>query len=154
MYSSLLFLHSAIRWLVVLTLVFSIIRAILGLRHLQVFTKTDNALRHWTATTVHIQLMLGLWLYSESPIGTYFLKHVKASFSSLDVSFFGLIHPLLMFAAVVVVTIGSALTKRKQSDREKFRTMLFWFALTLLLIFVAIPWPFSPLSSRPLFRTF
>lgn len=154
MYSLLLFLHSTVRWLVVTTLVISLIRAYLGIRQPRPFTRADNAFRHWTATMAHIQLMLGLWIYSESPMAMYFLKNVRAGFQQLDLTFFGLIHPLLMFIAVVLVTIGSALAKRKATDHDKFKTMFFWFALTLLVIFIAIPWPFSPLSTRPFFRTF
>jgi hypothetical protein len=59
-----------------------------------------------------------------------------------------------MLAAITIITIGSALAKRKQSDPEKFKTMLLWFAPGLLIIFLAIPWPFSPLANRPYFKSF
>jgi hypothetical protein len=68
--------------------------------------------------------------------------------------FFGLIHITLMVLSVVLVTIGSALAKRKQTDREKFKTMLTWFSIVLLIIFIAIPWPFSPFANRNYFRTY
>jgi hypothetical protein len=57
-----------------------------------------------------------------------------------------------MFSAIIVITIGSAMAKRKATDRERFKTMLTWYAIALLIIFLAIPWPFSPFANRPYFR--
>jgi hypothetical protein len=59
-----------------------------------------------------------------------------------------------MILSVVLVTIGSALAKRKQTDREKFKTILIWFSIVLSVIFIAIPWPFSPFANRAYLRTF
>ena len=63
-------------------------------------------------------------------------------------------HISMMLFAVVLITVGSAKAKRQIKDAEKFGTMLTWFSLALLVIFIAIPWPFSPLTSRPLARGF
>jgi drug/metabolite transporter (DMT)-like permease len=71
---------------------------------------------------------------------------------SYDFTFFSLIHIALMFAAIIVLTVGSAMAKRQGSDRQKFRTMLMWFIFALVIILIAIPWPFSPLAKRPLIR--
>lgn len=152
MYTTLIFLHSLFRWLVLVSLVIAIVRAYLGVNQLKPFSKTDNVIRHWTATIAHIQLIVGIILYTKSPIIKYFWKDVKEALSNFDISFFALFHAFLMFSAVVVLTVGSSLAKRKSEDKEKFRTMLLWFSIALFIIFMAIPWPFSPLSSRPYFR--
>ena len=153
MYSSLLFFHSLFRWLVLAALLWAIFRAYKGDISRHNFTKIDNALRHWTATIAHIQLMIGFSLYFTSPVISYFFRHFKEAIHSIDTAFFGIIHIVLMFTSVVIITIGSALTKRKPTDREKFRTMWVWFLVALVLIFMAIPWPFSPLANRPYLRT-
>ncbi len=152
MYQAFTFYHSTVRWLVLASLIYAIFRAYRGYRSNAVFSKTDNAVRHWTATIAHVQLMLGLVLYFQSPLIKYFFANFKETVWKLDFSFFGLLHSLMMLLAVVVLTIGSALAKRKTNDRDKFKTMLLWFSLSLLLIFIAIPWPFSPLAQRPYFR--
>jgi hypothetical protein len=69
-------------------------------------------------------------------------------------TFFRYVHISLMVISVVLITIGSAKAKRMQTDREKFGTMLLWFSLSLIVIIIAIPWPFSPLASRPFLRSF
>jgi uncharacterized membrane protein YfcA len=154
MYSTLLSLHSWVRWVVLVFLVYSIYRAFMGYNQNKAFSKTDNAFRHWTATVAHIQLMIGIILYTQSPIVKFFWTDTKTTWQNLDLTFYGVIHILLMLTAIVVLTIGSALAKRKPTDKEKFKTMLVWFSIVLIIIFIAIPWTFSPLSSRPNFRTF
>lgn len=152
MYQTLTFLHSIFRWLVLLSLVFSIFRAYNGYFARQKFSGTDNSLRHWTATIAHIQLVLGIALYSQSPMVTYFWKNFDQAKESFDLIFFGVIHIGLMLTAVTLITIGSSMTKRKKDDTEKFRTMLVYYSIALIIIFLAIPWPFSPLANRPYLR--
>lgn len=154
MYSSLIVAHSLFRWLVLLSLVYAIVRAYRGYTSGSVFTKTDNSVRHWTATIAHIQLVIGFTLYFTSPVIKYFWANVKGEIGHIDTMFFGLVHILMMLVSVVMLTIGSALAKRRPTDREKFRTMLVWFSIALLIIFIAIPWPFSPLANRPYFRLY
>lgn len=152
MYQSLTFLHSIFRWLVLLSLAYSIFRACKGYFSNKAFSKSDNSLRHWTATIAHIQLVLGITLYSQSPIIKYFWKNFDEAKESFDLLFFGLIHMFLMLLSIVLITIGSSISKRKSTDKEKFKTMLIYFIIALIIIFIAIPWPFSPLANRPYFR--
>ncbi len=152
MYQTLTFLHSTFRWLVLLSLLYAIFIAYKGYFSNKEFSKTDNTVRHWTATIAHVQLILGIIFYSQSPIIKYFWKNFSDAKQSLDLLFFGLIHISLMLLAIVLITIGSAVSKRKPTDKEKFKTMLIYFFIALLIIFIAIPWPFSPLANRPYFR--
>jgi hypothetical protein len=152
MYTVLLFLHSIVRWLVLISLLYAIYRAFRGYAARKTFSGADNAARHWTATFAHIQLVAGIILYTQSPVIKYFWKNFKTAVQQKDMAFFGLAHLLLMLTAIVLLTIGSAMAKRKSTDREKFRTMLIWFSIALLLILAAIPWPFSPFAGRPYIR--
>jgi hypothetical protein len=154
MYQTLLILHSLFRWLVLGTLGTSIYLAYIGYSSNKSFSKGDNSLRHWTATTAHIQLIIGITLYIKSPLIKYFWSNLNATFHIWETSFFGIIHSLLMLTSVVLITIGSALAKRKKTDKERYKAMLLWFSVALLIIFIAIPWPFSPLANRPYYRTF
>ncbi|MGA9637867.1 hypothetical protein [Flavobacterium sp.] len=152
MYQTLLFFHSTIRWFLLASLLYAIYRAYKGYTLNVEFSKTDNLVRHWTATIAHTQLVLGIILYTQSPIIKYFWHNFYKAIHNLDSAFFGLLHIILMLTAIILITVGSALSKRKTTDKEKFKTMLIWFLVTLLIIFIAIPWPFSPLANRPYFR--
>lgn len=150
MYAALLFFHSILRWLVLASLLCGIVAGLRGYRGQRAFTARHNSLRHWTATIAHIQLMAGMILYSKSAMVKAFLD--KTGAGSKEPLFFATIHSALMLLAVVVITIGSALAKRKEKNADKYRTMLLWFSCALLLILIAIPWPFSPFAHRPLAR--
>lgn len=121
MYQSLTFLHSTFRWVALLLLVVSTVRFWYARRSGKSFIKADNALRHWTATTFHIQLIIGLLLYFFSPIVELFWNGDTKSF---QVTFFALLHSTGMFIAIFLITIGSSFAKRAKSDDEKFRVAL------------------------------
>jgi hypothetical protein len=157
-YSTLLFLHSLGRWAVLGGLVYGIVRAYQGWLgnqpftplDNQPFTPLDNTVRHTVTTVAHVQLMLGYGLYFTSPLlKTFHLRDIEHDPGTL---FFGFQHVAAMTVAIIVLTIGSALAKRQPTSTTKFRTMALWFTAALVLIFLAIPWPFLPLANRPYFR--
>ncbi|MDO7876579.1 hypothetical protein Q5H93_17675 [Hymenobacter sp. ASUV-10] len=154
MYATILSLHSAVRWLVLLSLLYALWRAWRGYTSGAPFSPADNAVRHWTATLAHLQLLLGMALYLSSPVVRANFAVLRQSGFALDAAFFSVLHPLLMLGAIVVVTIGSALARRRATARAQFGTLLRWYGAALLLILLFIPWPFSPLAGRALFRAF
>lgn len=140
--------------MVLLSLLFAIGKAYVGYTSNKPFSKTDNALRHWTATIAHLQLTLGMVLYFKSPLIQYFWNNTSEAVQYTEPTFFALYHFILMSVAVVLITIGSALAKRRATDKQKFKTMLTWFTSALLIILIAIPWKFLPCISRPYIRIF
>jgi hypothetical protein len=54
--------------------------------------------------------------------------------------------------AVSMITHGSTQAKRRTDDADKFRAMAIWFTIALVIIFLSIPWPFSPFTARPYYR--
>jgi uncharacterized Tic20 family protein len=154
MYPVLIFLHSIIRWLVLITLLIAIYRGFGGWRKNLSFTETDNSTRHVAATFSHVQLMIGYVLYFNSPFIAYFRSNFSDAVKQFDLMFFGIIHITLMTISIILITIGSSLAKRQETDLAKFRTMTIFYVIALILILVAIPWPFSPLSARPYLRAF
>jgi hypothetical protein len=154
MHQILLTLHSFIRWLVLLSLLYAIFRAYKGYTYKLIFNKMDDAVRHWTATFSHIQLIIGITIYFKSPIVKLIGFGNEGSNFISEHLFFKAVHISMMIFAVIIITIGSAKAKRMEHDTQKFKTMLIWFSIALIIIFIAIPWPFSPLANRPYIRSF
>ena len=152
MFLILLSLHSLFRWLTVISLLVSIMISIRGICYRTLFSRKENFIRHSTATIAHVQLFIGILLYTKSPQTRYFFSGDTIGFG--EPGFFAVIHMSLMLLAIIFITLGSAFAKRKNRPIDKYRTMLLWFCLALIMILVAIPWPFSPLAQRPLFRSF
>ncbi len=152
MYHTLLYLHNATRWLLLAGMLLSLYKAYTGYSQRRFFSRADNAIRHWTATIAHIQLVLGIILYVKSPLIQYFFKHTTDALEQKETTFFALAHSLLMLAAIIIITIGSAMAKRKKQDLDKYKTILWWYGVALFVIIVAIPWPYSPFAMRPFLR--
>jgi len=154
MYPILLLMHSFLRWMVLASLLVSIVVAYRGHFGKKHFTETANGIRHWTATIVQVQLLLGMSLYFQSPIVRLVAPDYSNGLAHDQNFFFRYFHAAMMFFAVVIVTTGSAKAKRMETDAQKYLTMLRWFSAALLILFLAIPWPFSPFVARPYFRLF
>ncbi|SDF91873.1 hypothetical protein SAMN05421827_102113 [Pedobacter terrae] len=154
MYDILLPIHSLFRWLVLLSLLYSIYLSARGYCQGWQFSVDHDRIRHWTATIAHIQLVLGILLYTKSITVKAYFSGLVDSAARMESLFFGIIHISSMLIAIVLITIGSAKAKRKKESNEKFKTMLIWFSIALLIIILAIPWPFSPLANRPLIRNY
>ncbi|MBO0930625.1 hypothetical protein [Fibrella aquatilis] len=152
LYSVILLLHNALRWLVLGSLLGVLVSAYSGLLRRRPYTPTDQTLRIVATSIAHTQLLLGIYLYTISPIIRYYWQ-TKPSFGQApELSFFALIHLSLMLTAVVLLTIGSSKAKRQTSAPDQFRTTAIYFTIGLVLILAAIPWPFSPLAARPWVR--
>jgi hypothetical protein len=154
MYSFLLAAHSLIRWLVLVSLLYSIFIAWRGWLLKKPFTKADGVIRTVTTTIAYTQLVIGVWLYCISPVVSYFLRHFSTAVHERQLRFFGMEHIAMMVIAITVLAIGSAKAKRKPTDQQKFKTMAAWFTVVLVIILLSVPWSFSPLTARPNFRPF
>ena len=154
MYSFLLALHSLVRWLVLVGMLMAIFRGYSGWLFHRKFSKFDNTIRVSTTTVAHIQLVLGICLYVISPVVRYFLQYFKQAVHQREIRFFGMEHITMMLIAIVLITIGSVKAKRQPTDKQKFKTMAIWYTIALIIILSSIPWQFSPLISRPYFRSF
>lgn len=145
-------LHGLFRWLVVGSLLASLVTAASGLLTRRAYSRIDTGLRATTSSILHTQLLIGVYLYIISPIIKYFWQDASVNLINLNLSFFALIHLSLMLTAIVVMTIGASLAKRQSADQQKFRTTVLYFGIAFLLILIAVPWPFSPLAARPWLR--
>ncbi|SEG13461.1 hypothetical protein [Sphingobacterium lactis] len=152
MYHYLLIAHTYMRWLVLFSLLFTLTRFTIRSLQRKPFTNLDNLARHGTATIIHLQLIIGIGLFTQTPLNKVFWNSDPLPFENMELTFYNIFHPLVMLLATVIISIGSALAKRKQNEADKYKTTLLFFGLGLLLIFLAIPWPFSPFANRPFIR--
>lgn len=154
MYDIILLIHSYLRWLVLLSLLYAIGQAAHGWLSGRAYGRTDATMRILTTTISHTQLMVGMTLYFVSPIISYFLANPRQGMNAPAISFFAIQHMLTMLVAITVMTIGSSLAKRAEPDSRKFRLTTIYFTLALVLILSAVPWPFLEQAARPWFRSF
>lgn len=154
MFVNLLALHSLLRWLIVIALLLCVFRAFQGWLVKKNYLKIDQYLNVLTLVFLYAQLVLGLILYFKSAFVDYFLNNFKEAIHMRDFRFFGMEHITAMCISIVLITMGYAKMKEKETDQEKFKTLAFWFTFGLIILWLSIPWSFSPFTSRPDFRPF
>lgn len=138
LYSILLQIHSVWRWVVLILLVWAIVSAFSKWRSGAAYTENDRKRGFFTATSTHIQLLLGLILYLMSPnvvFGAGTMKDPVLRFYTVE-------HILLMLIAVVLVSLGYSLVRKRKEDKAKFRTQFIFFLIGFIIILLSIPWPF------------
>ena len=139
MYSILTHAHSGLRWIVLLTLVIAIANAIGKTNGNRPYLRKDINLSLMALIFTHIQFLLGLVLYFISPKVVFSVD----SMSNDVLRFFLVEHIFIMVLAVLLITIGYSRAKRAIDEGKKFRNILVFYLLGLLLILAGIPWPFQ-----------
>ncbi len=149
----LLVLHDLVRWLILLFGLWTLISAINGLAAKRNYTIADNRANFFFMLSMDIQLLIGLILYFS---GVWFdrLKHLGDNMKDPTLRFFTIEHGLLMIIAWILVHAGRISVKKAATPQSKFKKSLIYFGIALLLILIAIPWPFREAVARPWFRWF
>ena len=128
--------HSSWAYLVLLVLLIAVINALTGFTSKKEFLPKDRQISLFALIATHLQLVIGLVLYFVSPLGL-------ASFgqmSNAPLRLTSLEHPLVNIIAIVLITVGWSKHKKATSGEGKFKMILIFYALGLLLILSRIPW--------------
>ncbi len=135
-------LHSSFRYLVLLFIVLAVVDAIMGLSSGKSYKKSSKLFALFGLITSHIQLVVGLALYFMGAKGMNVIMNVEGFMKSSELRFYAIEHITMMIIAIVLVTIGYSKAKRIESSKKKYRTILIFYGIALVLIFAMIPWPF------------
>ncbi len=116
--------HSGWRWIVLVLIVITVIRALIGLLSKQNWTTLDKTLLLFSRVAVYIQVVLGIMLY------------ILLQKWSLGMSFTGgHVFPALL--AVVGVEFGAGRAK-KSRGKKRFMFVFLGFVIALVLVYGAL----------------
>lgn len=136
MYLYLQKIHAWWAYLALFLLFIAVINSFIGYTTKKEFLPKDRKIALFTLIAIHIQLVIGLLLYFESPLG-------KASFGEMKnaaLRLTSLEHPLLNIIAIALITIGWSKHKKGVTSEAKFKAISFFYAFGLVLILIRIPW--------------
>ena len=142
MYEILKGAHSGLRWLVLATLIIAIVNSLGKTKGGITFSTKDKRKALFALIFTHVQFLIGLGLYFLSPK----VQFEAASMKSDVLRFFLVEHIAMMLLAVVLITIGYSKAKRTAMDGKKFKSILVFYTIGLILILASIPWPFRDLG--------
>jgi hypothetical protein len=151
MYHALLYLHSILRWIIIILAVLAIARSFSGMSAGKVFGPGDRRTGLFLIIAAHTTLLIGLYLWLFGPLGLANLRNLGFGEVMKDRAyrFFAVEHVFGMLIAIVLITIGRGASKKNISDKAKHRRT-FWFMLVALLIILAsVPWPWMTAIGRP-----
>lgn len=150
MYTTVLAIHSWVRWIALIAVVGTTLAAVRG----KVVGPTSVADR-WGMVAMmmlDIQLLLGLLLYFVlSPDMKEILNHFGDAMRRPDLRFWAVEHVTAMFAAIALAHVGRVLARKAATPAAKRTRLLICFGLATLLIILGMPWPGRP-GGRALFR--
>lgn len=129
--------HSGLRYIVLALLLVAIVNAIMNLKS-NSYVKKDKLINLFTMIVLHIQLVLGLILYFVSPK----VQFVEGLMGNANLRFYAVEHISLMLLSIILITLGRKRAEMHPDMGKKHRLILRYYGLGLILIFIAIPWPF------------
>lgn len=152
MYSAILVLHSLLRWVVILTGLVAVARALSARQRQQAWTPADNRSGMLFVAALDLQLLAGLTLYLFlSPLTRLAFDDFAGAMRSTELRFWAVEHPFGMLVAVALAHIGRVRIRRSASNARRHDLAAMFFTLALIALLASSPWPGLP-GGRPLLR--
>src|SRR5208337_3083400 len=105
-------LHNLTWWIILFTGLWAVFRVWRGYLAQSAWTRHERLAGLVFSSALATQLLIGLALYFQSPVVGPLFAGGATGRERLAASFFGLIHPLTMFTAVILGQVGFSVSKR------------------------------------------
>ncbi|UYQ91847.1 hypothetical protein MKQ68_17310 [Chitinophaga horti] len=138
MYTTVLFLHSILRWAIVLAGLWAVLRAFKGVSGKTPFTPADNKAGLFYMIFLDLQLLFGLILYGISPLLKSAMADMGAAMKNPELRFWAVEHFALALVAIVLAHIGRSKVKKATTDAAKHKKGLVLFGLSFLFVILQV----------------
>lgn len=152
MYGYLLIIHSYLRWIALGFLLFGLIFIFLKKSNKAIYTTKHYQLFKAIKNIFNLQFLVGILLLTQSPMVKAFWSQVSQAVKWREIRFFGLEHPFMMILGVMLINVFTHKTKEKIGTENAFNYLFVRYLIILFILFVSVPWSFSPFTARPNFR--
>jgi hypothetical protein len=152
MYTALLTVHSYLRWLILIAALLVIARAVAGIMSKRPWARADDVAATMFVHSLSLQMVIGLIIYVFlSPFTGPAFADFGATMRDRALRFIMVEHQVGMFIAVALAHIGAGRIRKGTDLVQRHKTALAFFALSLIVMLLSIPWPGMP-AGRPLLR--
>ena len=141
LYIATLHLHTVTWWIILFTGLWTVFRVWRGQLAQSAWTRHERLAGLVFSSALATQLLIGLALYFQSPVVRPLFAGGAFGPDGFAATFFGLIHPLAMSTSVVLGQAGFSLSKRLGDDRRKYRMAVICYTAALVVLLLAVPWP-------------
>jgi hypothetical protein len=151
-YSSALWLHSLLRWAVLVSGAAAWVLSISGASGRRSWTGTDEMWGAIFIITLDTQFLVGLGLYTFlSPFTKAAFQDFAGAMTNGSLRFWSVEHIAGMIVGIALAHIGRVKVRKASTDLSKHVMATIFFGLALVAIIASIPWPGETVS-RPLIR--
>ncbi|MDE3154034.1 MAG: hypothetical protein KGN76_02985 [Acidobacteriota bacterium] len=151
-YSLVLGLHSAIRWLVLLFGILAALRGFNGWLRGLPWTPADERVSFWAVMAMDLQALLGILLYAGlSRVTATAFDNWGFAMRDNDLRFWAVEHLTIMILALALLHIARVRIRKAATPEIKHRTAALLVGLSMVLVLIGIPWPWLSYG-RPLLR--
>ncbi len=147
------YIHSILRWFILFFILIAILRSLRGFSFNQPFTTTDKKISTLLLIVTHTTVLIGIYQWI---VGSWGLKNIQNLGLSVVMKdavarFWAIEHITCMLFAAILITMGKRATKLTIADRTKHKRTFWFYVIALVLILIAIPWPFRESLGRQWF---
>lgn len=141
LYTGFLHLHNALRWIILLAALVTLLKYFIGWFGQKNWKKSDNILGAVFTSLLDLQLLVGVGLYAFlSPITKAAFQDFGIAMQNADLRFYAVEHLVMMLVAITLVHIGRIKSKRATQSKVKYSTGLLFFGIAYVIILAGIPW--------------
>ncbi len=134
-------LHSGWAYIALLILIVAVVNAALGFFSNKSFREKDLRIPLFTLIVFHLQLIIGLIAYYTS---NYYDTMRSVGMGEVmkqpELRLMLVEHPIMMILAIILITMGFSKHKKQLTDKGRFKTILLYYGIALLLVLSRIPW--------------
>ncbi len=134
MYNALLFIHSYVRYIVLILLIVVIIASAVGLINKKPYSNSDNKLGLSLLIFTHLQFLVGIILYFVSPAVVFSGESMKNS----SARYWLVEHAFGMIIAIALITAARVTSKKMSDSQAKYRRLLIFNLIAFLIIVLTI----------------
>jgi len=133
-------LHSSWGLTTLILILLSIVSSIIGLKSNKDLVIMHRKFSLYALIAVHIQVILGVISYTQSHYTITAMSNFGAAMKDSLLRLFAVEHPLMMVIGAVLITIGYTKAKKAIDAKIKYKKILIFYSIGLLLILSRIPW--------------
>jgi membrane protease YdiL (CAAX protease family) len=134
-------LHSGWAYIALLVLIVAVVNAAMGFFSDKEFKEKDLRIPLFTLIVFHLQLIIGLiGYYTSNYYDTMRSVGMGEVMKQPELRLMLVEHPIMMILAIVLITMGFSKHKKQLTDKGRFKTILLYYGIALLLVLSRIPW--------------
>jgi hypothetical protein len=134
MYTGINHLHSFLRYVAVIMILWTIVHAFMNRKNAAAKASKWSML---SMMIVHTQLTLGLVLW--------FMKYMvllgTPAMKDRDNHFFGIDHITMMIISIILISVGHIKGKKILDLQKRYNTIFWLFLIGFIFMMLSIPWP-------------